>query len=135
MGWVRYVLAIAVGLAVGMAVGWYSGRVDSSQPHAAGHHHHRHHHGRSQSVDVHPSKHSPDHSSPPAPKPTSPAHVPTVRELQQQMLDCVMNHPYAAGQAACLRGVLRGLGASPDLWGGGSGGDGPSLPFALLGQD
>lgn len=133
MGWVRYVLAIAVGLAVGMAVGWYSGRVDAGQPQAARRHHHRHHRG-SQSVNVHSRRHSPDHTRP-APQPTPPAHVPTMRELQQQMLDCVMNHPYAAGQAACLRGVLRELGASPDLWGGGSGGDGPSLPFALLGQD
>jgi len=129
MGWARYLLAIVVGLAAGMAIGWYSGRVDAGPPQAAGRHHHRHHHDRSQSVNVHSQQHRPDRSRP-APDPTPPAHVPSMRELQQQMLQCVLEHPYAAGQVACLRAVLRQLGAASDTWGGGQ-----SLPFTLLGQD
>jgi len=112
-----------------MAVGWYSGRVDETQPQAARHRHHRHH--RSQSVNLHSQRHHPDRSRPtphPQGRPT------TMRELQQQMLQCLYNHPSPEGQAACLQAVLRELGASPNIWGG-PGSGGPTLPFALLGQD
>lgn len=131
MGWVRYLLAIAVGLAVGMAVGWYSGRVDATQQQAAGHHHR--HHRRSQPVNVHSQGRRPDRTRP-APRPQVPAAPPTMRELQQQMIQCLLDHPMPSGQAACLRTVLRReLNAAPNLWG--DPGEGPSLPFVLPGQD
>ncbi|HET6847530.1 MAG TPA: hypothetical protein VFH74_01650 [Gaiellales bacterium] len=128
MGWARYVLAIVIGLTVGLAVGWYSGRGHAT-PSAAGH---RRHHR--QVVDVRQGRHVPDHSQP-SPAPQPPSRPPTIRELQQQLLECVFGHPTAEGQTACLQAViqreLRLAGRGWPL----PGGNGQALPFLSPSQD
>ena len=129
MSWSRYLLAIAIGLAVGMAVGWFSGRRDAEAPRAAVHHHHR-----AQSVDVRRRRQQRQQSRP-SPAPQAPARPPTIRELQQQLLECLFDHPTADGQTACLQAVLqrelRLAGRGWPLPGGGA----PTLPFASYAQD
>ena len=132
MLWPRYLLAIAVGLAVGVAVGWFSDRATHGAREAV-RHHHRGGHVVKVATPVPPAGGG---QSRPTPSPQAPARPPTIRKLQQQLLDCVFEHYSAAGQTVCLQALLQRelelggqeLGLPPD-------GGMPALPYSSLPRD
>ena len=132
MLWPRYLLAIAVGLAVGVAVGWYSDRATHGAREAV-----RHHHRRGHVVKVAtPAPPAGGGKSRPAPAPQAPTRRPTIRELQQELLDCVFEHSSSAAQTACLQALLqRELELGGQEFGPPPDGGMPALPFSSLSQD
>jgi hypothetical protein len=123
MGRARYLLAIAVGLAIGAAAGWVTGRANHAAPPAAVRHH------RAQLVNERPTRR---HANRARPAPQPPAGPPTMRELQQQVLACLLDHAAPADQTSCLRAVMRDeLRMARRFWGAPEGGS-PALPFASL---
>jgi hypothetical protein len=131
MLWPRCLLAIAVGLAVGVAVGWFSDRATHGAPEAVRHHHHR----RAQ-IDKVATPAPPPGDGRRRPAPQAPARPPTIRDLQQQLLDCVFEHSSAAGQTACLQALLqRELEVGGQEMGLPPAGGMPALPFSSPSQD